>query len=497
MRIALGIGWGVCVLAGAAAAQTERSLAVFNQGFEPARRAQQLEQRAASGASLRDSDFSGALLAGLALTGTDLTRTVWRKTDLRGARFTDCTLDQADLSGAYLGGAAFEGCRLRNAQLAGASMRGSYLRACDLSGANFEGADTAGTTLIGVTLSPTGAPYLPALRTAIELRGGAKYSPALVAAASGDAFDFTYNRTDRTAWPGTPMTFSPIQLALDTVGFDATYKTTIREPGGARKELAAVLRRGLVAIIPMRLAGAGLDGDSAEGPVWVAACGITGTTEPDEQVRLQTPFGPMTFGLDDLLRRWRGPWPTLLPAGETVSTAPFPLCTVGALKTEVSDQAVVVEALRHASAIMNESRTFGESRGGFQAYEALIQDVNDEQVVLGDVVHWSGGPRLALAASRGLAADFLRETAPKMPEPAQGSMREAAGLYDEIDRLLTEEWPVPNPNAFEGDTATIAVGAATERRPYAGAVLQAALERERRAMALLEQAVADSVRPAP
>lgn len=456
--------------------------------------AAELEEKAKSGTSLRSRDFSGRSLAGLQLRDTDLTATVWTKSDLRGARFTNCTLSDADFSGAFLGGAAFEGCSLKGARFAAASLRGAFIRTCDLSGATFEGADTAGATLVDVTLSPTGAPYLPALQAATTLASGVSYSPTLIAAASGDAFAFTYCRKDRTGWPGRPMTFNPLVLALDTLGFDTSAKPSSSNLDVARKDLSTLLRRGLVAILPLRLAGAGLDGDAVEGPVWVVAHELVTASDGEESVRLSTPFGPMTLPMDDLLRRWRGPWPTLSPIGQALAMGRYPLVTVGALKKEVSEQEAIVKAMQHASAILTEARSFEDAYGGLQAYEALLKDIADEQVVLGDLVHWSGGPRLALAASRSTAAAFLTESAPKMPASAQGPMQDAAALYVEVVRLLLDEWPVPGPNDFEKGEVLTAANVAAARRPSAAVVLQGILERERRALSLLDQAVQETKR---
>jgi len=358
-------------------------------------------------------------------------------------------------------------------------------------------ADMAGASLLGLTLSPTGAPYLPALQTAIELRGGAAYSPALIAAASGDAFSFAYNRANRADWAGRPVTFHPLLVALGTLGFDATTPKMVNpDAGTARQNLIAVLRRGLVAVLPLQLAGAGLDGDSVEGPVWVVAHDLTADDAKAERVHLATPFGPMALEFEDLLRRWQGPWPTLAPVGETLSEARFPLCVVGAMKAEVTEQSAIVEALRHGSAIMNEARAFGECYGGLQGYEALLRDFGDPQVPLAELAPWSDGPRLGLAASRKLAAEFLRESAPKLPAAAQQPMTDAADLYAEVGRLLTVEWPLVSD--FVGAVAMPADVVIGQRRAAAGTTLQAAIEAERRAAALLDQAVAEAVRsPAP
>jgi len=430
---------------------------------------------------------------GAAFADRDLSGTQWSKADLRGARFANCTLDGADFSGAYLGGAAFEGCSLKDARFQSASLRGAYLSACDLSGATFDGADIAGATLIGLTLSPTGAPYLPALRTAVELRGGAAYSPALIAAASGDAFSFAYNRHNRGDWAGRPVTYNPLLVALDTLGFDATTPKLVNpDSGTARQNLVAVLRRGLVAILPLQLSGAGLDGDAVEGPVWVVAHDVTADNAKTERVHLATPFGPMTLQFEDLLRRWQGPWPTLAPVGETLSEARFPLCVVGAMKAEVTEQSAIVEALRHGSAIVNEPRAFGDCYGGLQAYDALLRDFGDESVPLGDLAAWADGPRLALAASRRLGAEFLRESAPKLPTPAQRPLTEAADLYAEVANLLTTEWPLVSD--FVGAVAMPADVVLGQRRSAARSSIEASIEAERRAVALLDQAVAEAVR---
>ena len=450
----------------------------------------------ASGAPLTGADMSGLPLAGLEFSGLDLAQTKWCQADLRGARFTQCHLRDADFTGAALNGAAFQSCNLTGATFAAATLPGAYVGTCDLSGAGFDKADTFGATLVDVTLFPTGASHLPAVAAAVELRGGRKLASTWLAAASGDAFAFTYDRNDRAAWPGAPVTLNPITNALDTLGFDAIYRTGINTPDGAQKEITSILRRGLVAVLPVRLAGAGLRGNAVEAGVWVAAYEMSAEKAQPEQVSLRTPFGGVNLPMGELLRRWEGPWPTLLPAGAGPFLAKYPICLVGAQKAETSEADIAVAALRHASAIMNEPRSFGEAFGGFDAYRALIQDAADRDLAIGDLIHWSGAPRQQLAASRRLAAAFLKEAAPKLPEPAQRPLLEAATCYEEIASLLTNEWPLPSPAAFQGEKVMTAVDAAVTRRPYAKALLDEVLARERRAVALLEQAVAQAVKAA-
>ncbi len=467
-------------------------------GFQPGARA--VDSRAAvqgaiaSGRPLAGADLSTLPLAGLDFVGLDLKGTKWFQADLRGARFTQCQLQGADFTAAYVNGAVFRSCQLQEAVFTGAVLAGGYFSTCDVSGSVFTDAKVGGVTLEDVTLFPTGAAHLPAIRDAIRLRGGAQFSAAWLAAVSGDAFAFTYDRKERAAWPGTPMTFNPIVLAPETLGYDVTYKANMESAEGAGKELTAVLRRGLVAILPMRLAGGGLDGNAVAGAVWVAAYDMQRSRGNPETVLVHTPFGPMEFGFEDLLSRWRGPWPTLLPAGEAPFAGEFPLCTIGAQKAELDERAVALTALRQASAIMNEPRSFASLSGGFAAYGSLIQDFSNPDVEVADLIHWSGVPRRALSASRNLAAEFLTEAAPKLPEASQTSLSEAAALYGESAVLLRDEWPLPAPEAFEGDKAILAVDAAASRRPHARAVLEEALFRERRAIALLGQALAEAVR---
>lgn len=474
---------------------TWSSLPILNTGFASVLDSREAVQQAiSSGQALEGADMSSLPLAGLDFMALDLGGTKWFQADLRGARFTQCKLANADFSAATLNGAVFRSCQLQDALFTGAGLAGAHFSTCDISGATFTDASVSGVTLDDVRLFPTGARHLPALRDAVRLRGGPELSPAWLAAASGDAFALTYNRADRAAWPGTPMTLNPLLAAADTIGYDATYRPKMESAEAAGKELTAVLRRGLVAVLPMRLAGGGLTGNAVEQAVWVVAYDMKRSGQAPEAVSVQTPFGPMEFGFQDLLARWRGPWPTLVPVGAESSVGEFPLCTIGAQKKEFAAQAAAVKALRHAADIMNEPRSFASFSGGFAAYEALSQDFGNPETAVGDLVHWSGAPRQALAASRQLAADFLREAAEELPEASRDPLLEAASLYGEVALLLGEEWPLPRPEAFEGENAIIAADAATGRRPHARALLEEALARERRAIALLGQALAEAVR---
>jgi Pentapeptide repeats (9 copies) len=471
-------------------------VAADDEAVPPAGARDQAMRLLASGAPLAGMDFTSLPLAGLEVSGLDLKETKWGQADLRGARFTKCDLQGADFAGAALQGATFQSCNLAGASLVGATLPGAYLGTCDLSGADLSKADTFGATLVDVAVSPTGGTYLPAIGMAIELRDGPRVSPAWLAAASGDAFAFTYDRANRAALPSAPMSFDPAVVALDTLGYAATYRTEPRNSDEAYKELSAVLRRGLVAMLPLRLAGAAMRGEAVEGGVWVVAHQLTAEKGKPEIISVRTPFGPLDLPRDDLLRRWEGPWPTLLPAGTGPFLARYSLCVVGAQKAETAQAGIALTAFRHASALMHEPRSFGQAFGGFDAYRALIEDAGSNDVPVAELVAWSGAPRRYLAAARRLAAAFLREAGPSLPAPAQGPAGEAAMWYDQIATLLTSEWPLPPPEAFQGEGMAAAADLATTRRPHARMLLEEALIRERRAVALLEQAVADSVKAA-
>lgn len=82
---------------------------------------------------------------------------LWGYVDLRGIRFQDCRLENADLRYTHLGGADLSGCDLRNADLTGAILRGANLTGANLRGAKLNHtilieADSSKTTLSGASL---------------------------------------------------------------------------------------------------------------------------------------------------------------------------------------------------------------------------------------------------------------------------------------------------------------------------------------------------------
>ncbi len=139
----------------------------------------------------------------------------------------------------------------------------------------------------------------------------------------------------------------------------------------------------------------------------------------------------------------RGPWPTLVPAGDGQFSATYAICTVGAKEAEPSQLDIAIEVMRNASAIVNEPRSFADAYGGLAAYEALVSDLKEPEADISRVILWSAKPRAQLIASRELAAAFLREVAPSLPEAARESVESAATLYEQVVIVLRDEWPLP------------------------------------------------------
>ncbi len=94
--------------------------------------------------------------ASAAEPGLDRILTRREKLDLRGAVFSQISLDGVDFSSSDLQGATFEHAGLRGASFAGADLRGVRFLHCDLRGADLQGARLAenrcdGSWLVGVT----------------------------------------------------------------------------------------------------------------------------------------------------------------------------------------------------------------------------------------------------------------------------------------------------------------------------------------------------------
>ncbi|TRU48550.1 MAG: pentapeptide repeat-containing protein [Microcystis aeruginosa Ma_QC_Ch_20071001_S25] len=107
-----------------------------------------LQQVDLSGAFLSGADLRGANLIGANLKGANLRGANLSDADLRGANLSD-----ADLRGANLRGANLSDADLRGAILSGANLRGANLSVADLIGANLSDADLRGAFLSGANLS--------------------------------------------------------------------------------------------------------------------------------------------------------------------------------------------------------------------------------------------------------------------------------------------------------------------------------------------------------
>lgn len=108
-----------------------------------------------TGAILPEANLSGAILSGTnlsgaILTGADLHRAILAEANLYGANLVYTNLAGADLSWTNLFGA-----RLSSADLSGTDLYKSNLSGADLSGANLSGSDLRGANLSGANLPET------------------------------------------------------------------------------------------------------------------------------------------------------------------------------------------------------------------------------------------------------------------------------------------------------------------------------------------------------
>jgi uncharacterized protein YjbI with pentapeptide repeats len=92
-----------------------------------------------AGTSMQELHFSGCRLLGLDLSAC--------KPMLFSARFVDCGMDHALLSGPSLKRQHFERCSLRGADLTGSDLREAVFAACDLQDAVIEHCDLRGADL--------------------------------------------------------------------------------------------------------------------------------------------------------------------------------------------------------------------------------------------------------------------------------------------------------------------------------------------------------------
>ena len=111
-----------------------------------------------SGANLVEAELdltrlNRANLSGANLERADMQRVEAYGANLRGARLTGANMHSADFSGANFDGAQMAGANLSGAHLAGAGMRSTNLQRANLTGALLSQADLRGADLSGAVLS--------------------------------------------------------------------------------------------------------------------------------------------------------------------------------------------------------------------------------------------------------------------------------------------------------------------------------------------------------
>lgn len=384
-------------------------------------------------------DFSGVHAPGLNLARCNLTATVWRNADLRGAGFLDLSLQKANLQAANLRGATFERVDLLGADLSGADLSGAVFCLVSLENANLTGCRLDGTLFEGAGFSLTGAPHFVVLHLALQQATGQQISRPWVAAMSGDAFAFCYNRQEPSQWPGVPFTVNPMVAAPQNMGLQATFT----KEDAAQKALLDRDQEKSIQILALKLPG--VNECLTQGkPVW-ALLTARDAGEAGNDYKFQAPpFGEHELRRDQVLTEyWGGPWETPEPAGMLPARKQLVTIVPGVMQP-APDQ--VLKALRQAVTIITEKRTYGPLVPGEAGLTQLAADLRTackslDSELARRLLPWQRFPRQCLIGSLGLAADFLAEAGPQLPEDKQASCQEARLLLRSAMVSLDTGWP--------------------------------------------------------
>lgn len=412
----------------------------------------EVRELAEAGKSFRGAALAGMDLAALRSSGLDLRGTNWARADLRGASFSAVNLAGASLDEAIARGARFVDCEMvgvtmRHADLSGALFRGVQLAGADLAGSRLHGAE-----FDGVMYSRTGGRHTSAIAVALATLAAAEpevgvspWTPPLAAGLSGDAFAFVYNTADARQWPLAPFTESPVRAAMAAAGHDVTALFDL-SAARATEALVEALQGGKVCLLPLSLAGEEIQGADLKQAFWAAAVTMNDIERPARAVLLVPPFGRREYVPAQLADRWAGPWPTLAPAGAERSEARHPMYVISRGEAPRPPREAVLAALRHATAIVNDRRTYGALVPGVPGLERLAEDLNraarsgDVQLVSA-LAAWDGTPRRLLISARRQAAEFLEQAADVMLPMERPDMARAAALYrNEVD-ILANRFP--------------------------------------------------------
>jgi uncharacterized protein YjbI with pentapeptide repeats len=131
-------------LAVSAAGLVSYAVFVAQQRFDLSLRA---SDEARERTSLQLALASAPTLAGIDLSGRELTRIILRGRDMHRADLSNARLTFADLSGTDLSVAILANAKLHGANLSGADLTNATLNDADLSFANLAGADLSGASL--------------------------------------------------------------------------------------------------------------------------------------------------------------------------------------------------------------------------------------------------------------------------------------------------------------------------------------------------------------
>jgi fluoroquinolone resistance protein len=156
--------------------ETRTGLAVVFGNLEQARFARcDLTLSLFDRSSLYAIEMEACNLRGARFAKADFAKSFGRNLVRTVARFRDCNLELADLSGARLGGCDLTGCDLREADLTGADLEGADLKGADLFHALLMGAKLAGADLRGGEISGLDLAQL-ATREGLKIDPGQQYA---------------------------------------------------------------------------------------------------------------------------------------------------------------------------------------------------------------------------------------------------------------------------------------------------------------------------------
>ncbi|HEY3398212.1 MAG TPA: pentapeptide repeat-containing protein [Armatimonadota bacterium] len=424
----------------------------------------QVTETLTAGIGLAGADLSGDNLAGLTFENLTAAGSTWDRADLRGSIFRGVNLSGASLDGVLLRGAILEQVDLTGARMRGADLTGARLREINLLGADLTGVNLTGAELNDLRMSPAGDRFLPALGLALERLLPPASGPGgdgLVWAAglSTTAFSFAFDSANFRLWPGTPVTYAPIWVALQTLGIKPQLTYNQGRPD-ALWALAQALKDKRVVLLPLNLARPGQTGNGLSQPVWAVADRLEGKSRNQVYIFQAPPFGELRLSADQLELCWRGDADTLLTTEQHPARAGYVMYTASRPAPPLTRAQTAAAGVQNAVTTLSDTRARGTRLSGLAGLQQLLSVAKvavggEDQARLAQFTQWGEAPRRDLAGARRLGAKFLETTA-GLYRPEQALLlQQAAMLYRTEADALTARWGDPTAPPAGSDAATV------------------------------------------